>query len=222
MNSSIDFHRIESNEHNIYVLIGSQVDIKGGKYQAEVVTLIVPVFFFPDVLELEAELWPNRCGLYVKVPSLPSPLYNQPGQVLEAMASAHDDPTPVCHSTMKTYKTESTRIASSQRDQFKIISVAFAKGTKCNNREFNEDAEGDCKLATRFATMTGTHPAFRQGRKLLQFPFSFGFWRMVVDGTSKQAELKAPPNRNGIISKLIRGVDHLNLSGAGVYPVRPS
>lgn len=209
--SGIDFEKIESNEHNIYVLVGYQVDIDGAKKQAKVITLILPVFFFPDVLELEAELWTDRRGVFIKVPSVPSALYKHPENVLAVMAGA-EGATGVCKSTKQTYKTESTRIASSQRDQFKIISVAFPDGVKCNNREFNEGAEGDCDLKTHFGTMTATHPLFKKGKKLLQFPFSFGFWRIIVDGTAKQAEIKTPKDRSQLINQLIGGVSHLNLS----------
>ena len=211
MESGIDFEKIESNEHNIYVLVGNQVDIDGGKKQAKVITLIHPVPFFPDVLQLQAELSKDRRGVLIKVPSVPSALYKHPEDVLEVMGAA-EGATGACNSTKQTYKTESTRIASSERDQFKIISVAFSDSIKCNNRAFNEGTEGDCELKTYYGTMTATHPQFKKGGKLLQFPFSFGFWRMVVDGTAKQAEIKTPKDQSQLVDQLIGGVSHLNLS----------
>ena len=145
-----------------------------------------PIFL--HVLEPQAELWRTRGGLCVKVPSLPSPLFKQPDSVLKAMASANDSPTPICNfSTMKTNEAKSIRIASSQRDQFKIISVAFLKGLKCNYREFNEVAEGDCKLVTWYATMTATHPLISSRPKALAVPFLF--WSALTPNTVNHPRL---------------------------------
>ena len=71
LKSDIDFDKIESNEHGLFVPTGRQVNIDGAR---KVITVIFPVHFFPDVLDLQAELWPDRRGMYVKVPSVLSAL----------------------------------------------------------------------------------------------------------------------------------------------------
>jgi len=213
--TNIDIDRIESCEHDIYVISGTRVDIKNGKFQAKVITIIKPVHFFPEVLDLEAELWSNRAGVFIKAPSVPSVLYNSPEKVVKAMAGAYDVLTEPCKATLKVYKTEATRIKTDDRNKFKIISVAFPKGVTCNNREFNPEAEGDCELVAHYATLTGTHPSFKEGRKLLEFPFSFGFWRIVFDGSMKQAEVTGTPSKQNSVAKLMEGVKHLNLHATG-------
>jgi len=210
LKSDIDFYKIESNGYGIYVLYGKQVDIKGGKKQAEVITILRAVSFFPDVLEVEAELWPDGGGLYLKDPSMPSPLWKFPLKVLDGMATALN--TSICKSTLQTYKTEATRIATDDEAKFNIISVAFPKGITCNNSHFNDDADGN-KLVKRIITFTATHPAFTKDGALLEFPFSLAFWRFIVDGSERLAEVPVAPDYSSQVAKMIDGVGSLYLSG---------
>jgi len=213
VDTSIDFNRMDSNEYGVYVLYGNQVDIKQGKKQAQVVTLLRPVYFFPDVLELEAELKPGGGGLLLKEPAAPSPLWKFAPKVIEGMAAAYDEPgsrkTPICKSTNQTLKTESTRIATS--DQSKIISISFPKGITCNNSQFNEDADGN-KLVKRIITFTATHPAFEKDGVPLEFPFSVAFWRFVVDGSERLAEVPVAQDYSSLVNRMIDGVGSLYLS----------
>jgi len=212
VDSSIVFDKIESNNHGVFVLEGHRADIKEGKKQATVVCFLYPVAFFPDALKLGAKFRADRGGVNIKVPSMPTPLYNQHAKVLQAMACAFDPvdcpealKTPICLSTEKTYKTEATRIASSERNKFKIIQLNFPKGVTCNNRDFNNDAsEGDQTLVTRIASMTATDPAFKDSHgNLLEFPFSFGFWKCVQDGTEQQAVTPPKSDKTGAITKMM-------------------
>jgi len=218
VSSDIDFTRIESNEHGVHVLEGHQVDIKNGKKQARVVTLVHPVSFFPDVLDIEAELFPDGSGFFLKVPSLPSPLWKFPDKLLNGMAAAHDESggspgrkkTPICKSTKQSHKTEATRIATSEADKSKVIAVGFPKETTCNNSQFNDDAEGQM-LVKRIVTFTATHPAFQKDGVCLEFPFSCAFWRIVVNGSEKLAEPPAAPDYSAQVAKMINGVGSLHL-----------
>ena len=185
-----------------------------GKKQAEVITILKTVPFFPDVLDLEAELWPDGAGVNVKEPVMPSPLWRFPLKVMDGMAGAYDqeglDDTPICKSTMQTYKTEATRIATLQT-KTRTISVRFPKGVTCNNNHFNDNCDGG-KLMKRLITFTATHPSFQQDGTLLEFPFSMAFWRFVVDGSERRAEVPSAPDFSSQVAKMINGVGSLYLS----------
>ena len=185
-----------------------------GKKQAEVITILKTVPFFPDVLDLEAELWPDGAGVNVKEPSMPSPLWRFPSKVMDGMAGAYDqeglNETPICKSTMQTYKTEATRIAT-HPTKTRTISIRFPSGVTCNNNHFNDECDGG-KLMKRIVTFTATHPSFQQDGTLLEFPFSMAFWRFVVDGSERLARVPDAPDFSLQVKKMINGVGSLYLS----------
>jgi len=193
--------------------MGQQVEIKDGLCHCQALTLIAPVHFCPDVLSLRAELWPDRDGVFLKCPSAPSPLFNHPQRILEGMAEACDEHMPVCASTMKSCQTESARLFASNSDQHKIISIAFPKGVTCNNRAFNPTVEGDHALEVHHGSLTASHPHFKDAAGTpLEFPFAFGFWRLVVDGSIVQAKVKQTADLSADVQRLIGRVDHLQLA----------
>ena len=214
MQSEVKFTQFESNGHGVFVLTGKQVAIKEGKKQGTAACLIFPVSFFPDALKLEGMFWPGRDGIFIKKPSMPTPFYSHYESVLYAMAVAVDPKNPcVCEQTKLTYETEATRIASSDKYKYDILSVGFVDGVTCNNREFNEGVEGDHQLVTRVATMYATDPAFKDASgKSIPFPMSFAWWRFIVDGSEQLAQTPQKKNQEAEVRKMMHA---LNLSGSG-------
>ena len=207
MQSEINFTQFESNRQGVFVLTGKQVAIKGGKKQATAVALLAPVAFFPDALKLEGWFWPGCNGVFIKKPSVPTPFYTHYQGVLYAMAVAVNPENPsVCEQTKLTYETQATRIDSSDEYKYDLLSVEFANGVTCNNREFNDGVEGDHQLVTRVATMYATDPAFKEKGKLVEFPMSFAWWKFVVDGSEQLAKKPKKKNNDDAVIQMMQGL----------------
>jgi len=211
---TIDFEVMESNAQGVLALMAYQKAIDGGKKDAHVITLIMAVPFFPDAMKIQAKLCVDFAGVDFYVPTMASPFFNQISRVLGAMAKAvveDEEDAVTCAETEKTYRTEATRIQMSKKSQVQKISIRFPDGVTCNKNHFNEGAEGKYGVTMNIASMMGTDPQFtdKNGRPV-QWPLSFAFCRLVVDGTEKDAKV-SKKDPTATISKMMSGV---GLSGA--------
>jgi len=190
------------------------VKIQGGKKMATVVTLILPVAFYPDAMKMQARLFPARDGVTFLVPSIPSPFYTQPMLILAGVAASQDPDeceedyaTPICQQTKNTYEVEATRIASFESNKWKTINVSFPDSMSCNNRDFNEGVEGDHALSTHIGTVLATDKSFKdENGNLLQFPMAMAIIRCVIDGTEQLARTPKKKDQTAKLNKMMRGL----------------
>jgi hypothetical protein len=199
---------MESNEHGILVLKGHQESIDKGKNRADVITIIVPVFWLPDALKITAELSEDGGGVFITIQALATPFFANHREVLGVMAPF------ASQETEKTYTTEAMRLLSNANCTRQRLSVAFKESVTCNKSNFNEKAEGKYELTMNVASVMATDPLFMdQDGDPLKFPLSFAFGRLVVDGRKKRAEL--PKNDNTtVIARM--------MSGIGDFPIDQS
>jgi hypothetical protein len=209
----IDFSKVESNDQGVLVLKGHQIALKGGTKQATVLTFVYVVPFAPDAMLVKGRLRSDGGGIVITASVMPTPFFENADGFLQAVARGSGPTTEVCEGTRKCYKPESARLQTDGASQLKTICVAFPPGVQCNNRDFNDEAEGDINLVTRVGTMLATHPAFKTAHGVpVEFPISFAFWKAVQDGTEQIFETPQKADNSDLIANLMS----LSLGGAGV------
>lgn len=213
VDSTVNWQYIESNVFGFYPLYAEKVKIEGGTKLADVLTIIHPEPFGPDITKCKAKpLNADMQAFRFYLPSITTPLLENQDLFYTKVAEkakknkegeGFDGNTIDCHSV------QATRVKSNEKFQQQSFVLRLPEKMSFNLNEFNL-GEPDGMLKTNEQMITVKHTVTGEDGSTSTIPFHVGFayWRVVIAGTEQKCE----EADDKVMEKLRGAVGGLDLS----------